>query len=280
MLKKFWIPIILCVIVILVGCDEGKRMMNTVITQPSTGETTEPLFFSDNEEYKVYEASPHEVYLLSVSESRPAEVTIGWRVYATNGCGDARGGTSERDGQTIYLTIEEIIYTGPNDCADISEATHGEITVKNLEAGEYIIKGNDDDTELGRFRIEPDTAYSFTPFPHLGFMIDPIVLNNDEEKEDTYQVKVWMRLGGYYKIGCEPIFKTDVERTQDVIRIAAWQVIPKKNCQIILDDFKATAQHERKHIDIALGTFSTGSYTAILNGIEYTFEVPQPPDHY
>ncbi|RKU22828.1 hypothetical protein C6503_03430 [Candidatus Poribacteria bacterium] len=86
---------------------------------------------------------------------------------------------------------------------------------------------------------------------------------------------------GYYDIGCEPIFKTDVERTQDVINIEAWKpVIPKKNCQILLDGFNVTAQHERKHIDIALDTFSTGSYTVILNGIEYTFEVPQPPDHY
>lgn len=248
----------------------------------------------DDDAHEVNAASPHAVYLLSVSDNRPAEVTIGWGFYAKNGCDGVRGGTAQPDGHTIYLAIEEIIYTGPNDCADILGLTHGEITVKNLEAGEYIIKGKHDntelgsfhdqygniETELGRFRIEPDTAYSLTVPRHLHFMIDPIALNTDEQKGDTYQVTASMYLEGYYDIGCEPIFKTDVERTQDVINIEAWQVIPKKNCQIILDEYKATAQHERKHINIALGTFSTGSYTAILNGIESTFEVPQPPDHY
>ena len=32
MLKKFWIPVILCVIVILTGCDQGQTMMKPVAT--------------------------------------------------------------------------------------------------------------------------------------------------------------------------------------------------------------------------------------------------------
>ena len=53
MLKKFGIPVILCVIVILTGCDQGQKMMKPVLTpepQPPVTETTdmpaeeEPLF--------------------------------------------------------------------------------------------------------------------------------------------------------------------------------------------------------------------------------------------
>lgn len=232
-----------------------------------------------DEDYVEYDASPHEVYLLSVSESRPAEVTIGWMYYASDGCRSAKGGTAERDGQTLYLTITGITSTGPGDCTNAVEVRHGEITVKNLEAGEYTINGKDDntETEIGRFRIEPDMAYSFTALPRPVFFTDPIAPNTDIQKGDTYQVKVRLYLEGFYKISCEPIFKTDVDRREpDVIRIAASEVIPKKHCQIILDPFKATDQHEHKHSDIALGTFPKGLYTVMLNGIAYPFEVPQP----
>ncbi|MDE0086821.1 MAG: hypothetical protein OXU23_13970 [Candidatus Poribacteria bacterium] len=225
------------------------------------------------DDYEEYGGSPHEAYILSISDSRPAEVTIGW-MYMVFGCDNVSGATAERNSNNIYLTINGEGYTGSADCDDGSRQIWGKVTVKNLEVGEYIIKEIYDNRELGRFRIEPDTGYMFIASYTPVFMVDPIDLNNDEPKRNTYQVKVRMHLEGYYEIGYEPIFKIDVERTQDVINIEAWQVIPKKNGQIILDPSGITAdQHERKHIDIDLGTFSTGSYTAIINGVEYTFEV-------
>ena len=43
MLKKFWIPVILCVLVILAGCDSAKQMMETTLTpEPTTDLTPEP----------------------------------------------------------------------------------------------------------------------------------------------------------------------------------------------------------------------------------------------
>ena len=36
MLKKFWIPFFLCVIVMLAGCDDGKQMMKPVLTPEPT----------------------------------------------------------------------------------------------------------------------------------------------------------------------------------------------------------------------------------------------------
>ena len=152
---------------------------------------------------------------------------------------------------------------------------YGKGTVKNLEVGEYIIKGNNNNTEeFGRLRIEPDTAYSFVGFRRLNFIIKAVTPNNEEHIGDTYHVTAVLGLPGAYN--CEPIVKTDIERTQDVINIEAWQVVPKTDCQIILDPFNTTDQHERKFINIDLGTFSAGSYTVIINNIEDTFEVPPP----
>ena len=42
MLQKFWIPMILCVIVSLAGCDQGKNMMNPVLTPESDHATFNP----------------------------------------------------------------------------------------------------------------------------------------------------------------------------------------------------------------------------------------------
>ena len=231
-------------------------------------------------DYEEFEGSPYEAYLLSISDNRPAEVTVGWKYYASNGCNGATGVSAERDSNNIYLTIKESIYTGPDDCTTAEEEIYGKFIVKNLEVGEYIIKGNDDNTEeIGRFRIEPDTAYGFIIPDRLGFIIDPIAANNDEQKENTYHVTAVLRLGGWYdETNCESIVKTDIERTQNVINIEAWQIIPKTNCQIILGDFNITAQHERKSIDIDLGAFSTGWYAAIINANAYTFKVPPATD--
>lgn len=226
-----------------------------------------------DEEYKY---SPNEIHILSISDSRPAEIKIGITVFA-DGCSSTLLSdpvTAERDGNNIYIYL-----TGTrtrlslNDesgyCPSIVVEQDGELTVKNLEVGEYTIKVDNlqalQSAET-RFRIEPDTAYKFIEPRHPNFIIEPIASNNDEQKEGTYRVTTVLHLNGCSnKTNCEPIIKTDIERTQDVINIEVWEVIPNTECQII-------GRYERNSID--LGTFSIGSYTAIINDITYTFEVP------
>ena len=227
-------------------------------------------FLNDSEEF---EGAPHGAYILSISDDRPAEVTIGWVSYTADGCGSATGVSAERDSNNIYLTIKESIYTGTGGCTDAVEEIYGEFTVKNLEVGEYIIKGNDDNTEeFGWLRIEPEAAYSFVDTRRPFFRTKAVTPNDEEHIGDTYQVTVSFRLPGWYN--CEPIIKTDIERTQDVIDIEAWQVVPETDCQMMLDTL--TDQYRSKFIDIDLGTFSAGSYTVIINDIEDTFEIPPP----
>ena len=47
MLKKFWRPVLLCVIVILAGCDQGQQMMKPVLTpKPEPTPPVEELIFN------------------------------------------------------------------------------------------------------------------------------------------------------------------------------------------------------------------------------------------
>ena len=252
---------------IFVSCGRQQEMLDQVVGDRMDYRYEEEEYY---EEYTEYDSDPQLASILSISDNRPAEVTIGWMTSVADGCSGAKGVSAKRDGNNIYLAIKKSKSTGSSfACTLAVEDIYGAFTVKNLEVGEYIIRGHHQKKELGRFRIEPDTAYStITTGPR--FRID------DEEKEDTYHVTAVLPLYGYRKIGCEPIVKTDIERTQDTINIAAWEVIPKTDCQIIQDTFlipEAEAipiadRYESFPIDIDLGTFSTGSYTVIINGSE------------
>ena len=117
-----------------------------------------------------YEGSPHAAYILSISESRPAEVTIGWTFYARDGCTGASGVAAERDGNIIYLTIKvSHIFEVHLVCTQAVEERTGQFTVENLEAGEYIIKGKDENAGvLGRFSIQSSFAGRTENYEMLG----------------------------------------------------------------------------------------------------------------
>lgn len=76
MLKKFWIPVILCVIVILAGCDEGQKMMKPALTpEPTTVEQPMPETDAQETVYpeitfeNVLELMPGERYRMRPTES-------------------------------------------------------------------------------------------------------------------------------------------------------------------------------------------------------------------
>ncbi len=216
--------------------------------------------------------SPHAVYILSVSEDRPAEMRIGWMYYGGDRCDEPTGGAAERNGNNIEVTIDVTFTNGAVDCHPALSNTYGEFTVKNLEVGEYIIKSGAH--EVGWLRIEPETAYSFVDSGSLLFNTKAVTSNDEEHIRDTYHVTASFSLPGAYN--CEPIIKTNIARMEDVINIEAWRVVPKTGC-LVVDYRNYTDQHERKFIDIDLGTFSAGSYTIIINDDwEHTLDVPPP----
>jgi len=98
------------------------------------------------------------VGLLYVSENRPATVLIGVLGWHHNTCvdGDAKI-SADRDGKTIHLTATMRVYSGFGGCGDAVSDVYGEVTVRNLEVGEYKVMYGD--RELLKFRIAEDAGY-------------------------------------------------------------------------------------------------------------------------
>ena len=76
MLKKFGIPVILCVIVILTGCDQGQKMMKPVLTpepttveQPMSEAEAQGMVYPEITFENVLELMPGERYRMRPTES-------------------------------------------------------------------------------------------------------------------------------------------------------------------------------------------------------------------
>ena len=149
--------ITLVLLIGLIGCVGNKEQEQTDEKPVHSEEPSKrPIEHGHDDliEYEELDGSPHEASLLSISESRPAEAIIEWKYYAGDGCSGAREKTVQRDGNTIYLTIIASSVLNVH-CAMLAHEVKGQFTVKNLEVGEYVIKGMDEKSkEFGRFRIE------------------------------------------------------------------------------------------------------------------------------
>ena len=252
-------------------------------------------------------------YLASVSSVRPAEVTIGAIGWHHNTCvGSEAKVYATREGNKIYLTAQKKVPTGSGFCGAAVTEVHGEVTLKNLDIGEYIILGEDakrvfnisDENgyssfgfggELGRFRIESGAAYMeikpaefYTEAPYfprndqhteLDVILSPIVPDSGELEDTSYQVKTAIYIGEfYYDSNCEPIYKIDIERTANVINLDMWRLIPSigSGCALPIKDWGIYPELRETQIDI--GTFSWGSYNLDFKGKRYFFSVPHPTD--
>ena len=249
-------------------------------------------------------------YLASVSSVRPTEVTIGVIGWHNNTCVSSEAEVyATREGNKIYLSAQKKVSTGPGDCGQAVTGVHGEVTLKNLDVGEYIILGEDakrvfnisDENgyssfgfggELGRFRIESGAAYmEIKPaefytvlgddqFTELDVNLSPIVPDSGELEDTSYQVKTAIYIGEfYYDSNCEPIYKIDIERTANVINLDMWRLIPSIGSDCALPIKKNSEIYpELRETQIDIGTFSWGSYNLYFKGKRYFFSVPHPID--
>lgn len=250
--------------------------------------------------------------LVSVSDDRPAEVVIGAFGYNHNTCVNSEGKVSaDQDGNTIHLTGKKEIPLGFGGCGDAIADVYGEVTVKNLEVGEYIIEGDflhkeyKDNYEVGRFRIESDAAYMEVepvkmyskayskPPTELDVILSPIVPDDGEFEDTSYHVKIVVDvvklyidntyLPNEYKDPCyEPIYKTDIERTGDVINLNIWRLVSTINSGCTLEmrlrADASTPWYGSMKAEVDIGMFSPGMYTVFIKGEEFYFHVPQPTD--
>ena len=250
--------------------------------------------------------------LVSISDDRPAEVVIGAYGEHPNTCVNPEAKVyANLDGNKIYLTAKKEIPIGPGGCGDAVSDVYGEATVKNLEVGEYILivdnfspkYSGTYENEIGRFRIESDAAYMNIkpaeiyakrpePLTPLNVILSPRVPEYGELEDAAYHVKIVVDIVGFgidreyssdlKKPGCEPIYKTDIERTEDVINLEIWRLVPHAGSRCTLEEidlrrlsifYPSTIKAE-----IDIGTFSAGSYTVSIKGEKFYFDVPQPID--
>ncbi len=219
--------------------------------------------------------------IVSVSDDRPAEVVIGAFGFHYNGCVNTDGNVyvyADRYGNEIHLTGRMEIFVG-GTCEQAETEVYGEVTVKNLEVGEYKIVSNYD-PELQWFRIESDAAYVDIEPIINDFTVSPIVSDGGELEDTSYHVTVGIngiRLGALlYETGCEPILKTDIERSEDVINIDMWRMVPNtgSGCDIVLEPYLRSGYHPLYNTEIELGRFSVGAYRVVINGTDYLLDVP------
>ena len=247
------------------------------------------------------------VVISSVSSDRPAEVVIGAYGAHSNTCVSGAKVYANRDGNKIYLTAKKEIPLGPGDCGSAVAEVYGEVTVKNLEVGEYIIMGDVpfeyyEDYELGRLRVESDAAYmqvkptkmyadmygktypSYTD--KLDVILSPIVPGDGKFEDTVYHVKIMVdivefhidmtRVFDEYKVpGCEAIYKADIERTENVINLDIWRLVrhTDSGCLIDSDIGIGTLWLNATKAEIDIGTLSAGSYTVFIEGVEFYFDV-------
>lgn len=248
--------------------------------------------------------------LVSISDDRPAEVVIGAFGTHSNTCVSSGAKLyASRDGNKIHLTGKMEIPLGFGGCGDAVSAVYGEVTVKNLEVGEYIIEGDwinreyKDNYEIGRFRIEPDAAYmeiepiklyskAYRKLPtELDVTLSPKVPDDGEFEDTSYHVKIVVDivklyrdntyLPDEYKDPCyEPIYRTDTERIGDVINLNIWRLVSTidSGCTLDMSSDAVFDLYYGSKAEIDVGIFSPGLYTVFIKGEEFYFNVPQPID--
>ena len=239
------------------------------------------------------------VVISSVSSDRPAEVVIGAYGEHHNTCVSGAKVYANRDGNKIYLTAKKEIPLGLGGCGDAVVDVYEEVTVKNLEVGEYIIMGDAPfeyygDYELGRLRVESDAAYmqikptkmyadmhgktypSYTD--KLDVILSPIVPSNGKFEDTVYHVEIMVDIVEFHKYkvpGCEAIYKADIERTEDVINLDIWRLVRPADSGCLIDQRIGvlTLWLNATKAEIDIGTLSVGSYTVFIEGVEFYFDV-------
>ena len=215
------------------------------------------------------------VGLLYVSENRPATVLIGVHGWHHNTCvdGDAKV-SADRDGKTIHLTATMRVYSGFGGCGDAVSDVYGEVTVRNLEVGEYKVMYGD--RELLKFRIAEDAGYvkSGPIVKDLDFIMktaDGVELPYPYYT-DSEPIQVTMGVVGYFDSKCVPYLKTHIERDQwgDIkVDISGEVPIVNTECALMINPYKSNLDPSYAYYtEIDLGTFTVGRYHIRVNNSE------------
>ena len=254
-----------------------------LITSATLAGCTEP---NERENVPMF---PIALRIQSISQDRPAEVVIAMFGIYRNSCVHPDAKVSpERVDNTIQLDPMMSISTGPVDCSDILTEVYGEVTVSDLEVGEYTIVIHD--AEIGQLRIQEEAAYVV-----FGPIIDQIYTyyktpDGDElyrRSGDRYPanttdpVRVTLRVSGIFDMTCVSYLKTEIQRRAKEVYVNITAEVPIGNTQCELDllsygwDWNGGrfTDPSRYNAGIDIGTFTAGSYQGYVNGEHFSFEI-------
>ena len=238
----------------------------------------------DRDENEISFAGLIAIGIVSISEDRPAEVLINVAGLGGVGCGPKpfRNVYADRVENTIFLKPTVLKGSGAGGaytCSAIEEL-YGEVTVKDLEVGEYRIVAND--REHLRLRIEKETAYVLLK-PIIRDITVQIKTSEGIERFDSFQdpwietaepVQVTIGVVGYfdYGIGCEFEEMTNIEREAEDINVDISSEVLIADCMadIIFIDGGPGYGYDA---EIDLGLFGPGDYRVNVNGHEVRFSI-------
>ena len=209
--------------------------------------------------------------VLSVSEDRPATVVIGVLGSHSNTCVDGSAKVSaDRNGKTIQLTATMRVSTGfGGACGDAVSDVYGEVTIRNLEVGEYKVKSGSH--ELLKFRIAADAGYVKSG-PIVDYLEFTIKTPDGVELPFPYDttsetVQVTMGVVGYFDSKCVPYLKTHIERDRwGTIEVEISGEVPIVNteCALMINP-NEIYRNPSYYGEIDLGTLSVDHYTIKVN---------------
>ena len=237
-------------------------------------------------EDEIYFAGPTGIGIVSISEDRPAEVLINVAGFGGTGCGPIpfRNVYADRVENTIFLKPTVLKGSGAGGgytCSAIEEF-YGEVTVKDLEVGEYRIVSND--RERLRLRIEKETAYVLLK-PIIKDITVQMKTSEGIERFDSFQdpwietaetVQVTIGVEGYFDYGirCEFEEMTDIEREAEDINVDISSEVLIADCMAGIIRFIGGGPDYDAEID--LGLFGPGDYRVNVNGHEVQFFIRLP----
>ncbi len=240
--------------------------------------------------------------VVSTSMDRPserdtiAEVVIGAFSANPNTCVGKLKVSADREGNNIYLTAEKetSLVSGLvfGACGDAVTEVYGEVTVKNLEVGEYKILDDNSRRELGRFRIEPTWPWAYMVHVDVDAIITEFIASPSPIDPDNYSVHAMLHIAELYEPHCYPlprlILRTDTEEIEDVINVNIECSVPyiDPGCAVMVNSYPHTEEPSypryryEYNTEVYLGVFSAGSHSVVINGNgrNYLFDIPSGID--
>lgn len=234
-----------------------------------------PIFDRENE---IDFYGPIGIEVHCISKDRPAEVLIGVEGLGGSGCRNRsfKNIYVDRVENTISLKPTELESSGGGYTCSGIEHFYGEVTLKDLDVGEYeitVIRGNS-----FRLRIEKETAAVLLR-PRINITTVEMKTSKGIQRfdafpdpwiETTETVQVTLKVEGYFAFGShfeEPPKITDIKREGTEIRIDISGEVGFADCR---QDRNLT-QLLPYDTQIDLGLFEAGTYHVTINENEDVF---------